>query len=98
MSKVEIVEWVDAASGMSWVNKECLDDRDVERCWTIGVVMRETDRAIIMVPIGSSSDIRHEMAIPIGCITRRRQLTIKEAQHGLRDRRSARKGNKDKRE
>ena len=45
---VWLIEWEDSCSSDSWIHASRLDDWDEFRCFTVGRIVRETKRSIII--------------------------------------------------
>jgi hypothetical protein len=73
--KLVLVEWYDACSGYAWESRE--DDTHIRKIISIGILEREDDKEIVIVPNISPVNKIHEFAIPRGCIRRIRQLCLK---------------------
>lgn len=73
--KIELVEWYDSCSCNGWIPKKI--EEHIDKVVSMGILFREDEDEIELVP-NLGTDIKlHPIAIPKGCILRRRQLQLK---------------------
>ena len=75
--KLEMVEWVDARFIEGWYERTGLEHYGTIKCVTVGVLVKETQKEIIVAGHRNEEHISGAMAIPKACISRRRELTVK---------------------
>jgi hypothetical protein len=75
--KVEVVHWFDPCSQDEWTDVKDLNLKPAEIV-SIGHVIKETDRALIMsLSLHASEDsVSCTMIIPKVCITKRRKINV----------------------
>lgn len=77
--KILLVEWRDSITGRSWAPKQStISEAVVERCISVGILAKETDKEIVLIPNMSitAANVLHDLAIPKGAVVRVRQLKI----------------------
>ena len=72
--KLVLVEWYDSCSGNTWVNREYKEH--IDKTVSVGIIVGEDDKEIELNPNITSVHKLHQIAIPKGCISRRRRLKI----------------------
>lgn len=77
--EVRHVEWIDSTSASGWMSHDDLADHGISECSTVGFVLREDDRQVLLV---QSEDHKNRnldsvMAIPKVAITK--STTIRKA-------------------
>lgn len=73
--KLVMVEWYDACSGLSWESRGNCEHTQL--IVSFGIIVREDDNEIELVPDVSPSHKLHQIAIPKGAIKRIRKLNVK---------------------
>lgn len=69
---IELIEWVDAVADIGWEDGKALD---VHTCYSVGKVVHETERAIIIAgTFSDNEDTNCRMAIPKAWIVSRRAI------------------------
>lgn len=69
---IELIEWVDAVADIGWEDGKALD---VHTCYSVGKVVHETERAIIIAgTFSDNEDTNCRMAIPKAWIVSRRSI------------------------
>ena len=71
-----MVEWVDSISGSDWIPLFRAKEETVSRVCSIGILIKETEKEIVLLPNVSENQARHQIAIPRGAIKRMRRLEI----------------------
>ncbi len=72
-----LVEWFDSSTGIDWKYKENISDPMISPVISFGILIRETDKEIVLLPNRSVNHILHEIGIPKGAIKRMRQLKLR---------------------
>jgi len=73
--KVMLVEWYDSCSCDSWITRSI--EEHIDKVVSMGILFREDENEIELVP-NLGTDVKlHPIAIPKGCIIRRRQLQLR---------------------
>lgn len=74
--KIEYIEWEDHVSlaESGWKDKKDAHDLSPEICKTVGFVLRETSKHVILVSSFSGHQVDGEVCILKNCITFRRSL------------------------
>lgn len=72
--RLVLVEWEDSCSGSTWMGRD--SEWPPASVTSIGILAREDDKQIELIPnIGISSKL-HQIAIPKGCIRRVRRVKV----------------------
>ena len=72
--KMVLVEWDDAASGVSWDSRGAQEH--IGKVISFGVLIREDDKEVEIVPNLAEANKLHQIAIPKGSIKRMRRLRL----------------------
>jgi hypothetical protein len=72
--KVMLVEWDDTCSGTSWESRG--GEEHKVGIVSIGILAREDDKEVELIPNQSISHKLHQIAIPKACIKRMRKLRL----------------------
>jgi len=70
-----MIEWYDSCSGMGWQRR--IEKEHIDIIVSFGIVVREDDKEIELVPNISWTHKLHQIAIPKGAIKRIRKLNVK---------------------
>ena len=71
-----MIEWLDSISGSDWVSLAYAKEYTAGRVCSIGILIKETEKEIVLLPNVSENQARHQIAIPRGAIKRMRRLEI----------------------
>lgn len=75
--KIELVEWLDSRFGITgWHGRGSNKDFGVAKAISVGVIVYEDDKNIVVAPNLSERDTSQEISIPRKSIVRRRQLKM----------------------
>lgn len=72
--KLVLVEWDDACSGTEWESRGF--NEDTQGIVSVGILVKEDNGKIELLPNISPSRKLHQIAIPKGCIKRMRKLHL----------------------
>ena len=75
--KIVLVEWVDANAHSGWYHKEHIHEEHASNCATIGVLLKDNDKDIIVALNISGASYGDTMSIPKCSIKRLRTLRVR---------------------
>ena len=76
--KLVLVEWLDSNAVNGWHPKQQFQNDGISKCQSVGILMKETPKEIALVLNLSGELWSDAIYIPKSCITRMRQLKVKE--------------------